>query len=156
MPTRSTAGFTTTVPDRHLKKKLHEAGLGEKKIALYKNDDPDYFKREIELNYEKLSGCGSFDLHKAIGRTNLEIIKAPKNGYTSNFLSTCYFGQAIIYIKPLQRNIDTFPITSQESDGECHTEICLDCGEDVPINNIRMHIEEKHGIRLQIKMCLLL
>ena len=44
------------------KKRLFDAGLGEKKITFPKNDNPTTFKQILEKQFEGLQTCGGYEL----------------------------------------------------------------------------------------------
>ncbi|XP_061195286.1 uncharacterized protein LOC133203526 [Saccostrea echinata] len=128
-----------SVPNKEEKKLLFEAGLGEKKITFVKNNNPEEFTNKLEQSYPKLKGCGGYELLRTVtnSRTELELIKPGSNGYTSEYLSNSYLGQATCFIRPIQVDLDISPV------GEEHVgkkERCLECGEAVPLIHLRNHI----------------
>ena len=99
-----------TIPDKVLKKRLNEAGLGERKVTFPKNADPKCLRDSLLKTFPKLEFAGGFDLMRSTSRVCLEVIHPPNCGYTTQFLSeeSC-IGQAIIYIRPLQKELDMTP-----------------------------------------------
>ena len=101
--------FQDTAPTREEKKRLFDAGLGEKKITFPKNDNPTTFKQILEKHFEGLQTCGGYELMRStIGsRLSLEKLKMPNTGFTTNYLSNASnLGQAYCYVRPIQRDIE--------------------------------------------------
>lgn len=99
-----------TVPDKSHKKLLIDAGLGEKRIQLTKNKDPEYFRSEVISNYPKLKDGGGFELMRSNSRVHLEKITVPSSGYTSHYLADeSGLGSAICYIRPIQQSLSLDP-----------------------------------------------
>lgn len=137
-----------TIPDKVIKKSLKESGLGERKVTFLKNADPKCFRDTLLKIFPKLEFAGGFDLMRSTSRVCLEVIHPPNSGYTTQFLSeeSC-IGQAIIYIRPLQKELDITPtVTVSEPAENCPVEECIECGESVPVISLRKHIQECHEL----------
>nr|XP_022341452.1 uncharacterized protein LOC111135568 isoform X3 [Crassostrea virginica] len=135
-----------TVPSKEEKKLLFEAGLGEKKITFVKNNTSEDFTKKLEENYPKMKGCGGYELLRTAtsSRIELKLIRPGSNGYTSEYLSNSYLGQATCFIRPIQIDLDISPV------GEEHIgrkERCLECGEDVPLLHLRNHLLKCKGTK---------
>lgn len=91
---------------------MFEAGLGEKKITFVKNNIPEDFTKKLEENYPKMKGCGGYELLRTAtsSRIELELIRPGSNGYTSEYLSNSYLGQATCFIRPIQIDLDISPV----------------------------------------------
>ncbi|CAL8326338.1 unnamed protein product [Boreogadus saida] len=127
---------------------LERAGLREKKITF-----PDIFCTATEftaillLNYPALRDCGGYQLLRARGTTRSKClipIDCPREGYTPHYLcSTANIGQAILYARPLQRDIDLETISQTEEPGphtQCEVE-CMFCGQVINMASIQDHID---------------
>ena len=101
------------VPQRVEKRALKEAGLGEKKV-IFKNKSGqfEHVKGTLEDHFPKLKDVqGAFEILRAAGaRRSLEVIAMPPLGYTVPYLREA-LGQAIAYMRPVQRCLDMTPIT---------------------------------------------
>ena len=98
------------VPTPAGKRTLFQAGLGEKKITFPKNTSPASLKDKLEEYYPQLTKGGGFELLRVsfTNRTALDLIVPPPAGYTSQFLSEeSGLGQAICYVRPIQRDLCT-------------------------------------------------
>ena len=101
-----------SIPSMHLKCQLTNAGLGEKKVIF--NDKKclwQHVKSVLEHEYPKLKDIdGAFEILRSSGsRRSLEVIPIPPKGYTVPYLKEA-LGQAIGYVRPLQKNLDNSPI----------------------------------------------
>lgn len=79
-----------------------------------------YFSDHLQLNFPQLKHCGGFQLLRSRGSTRskvLKIIPCSQDGYTPELLCNKELGvgAAVIYIRPLQKDIDLEVI------------ICLQC-----------------------------
>ncbi len=98
----------STQPSRSDKLSLQAAGLGRKTLTFGLNDDASAFIAKVEAVYPKIKTGGGFDLLRS-GATNKELmlITPPLSGYTVPFLrESSGIGQAIIYIRPMQRSLE--------------------------------------------------
>ena len=89
---------------------LHLASLGRKKIVFGSKDNAVKVKEKLEQAYTKLDKGGGFEilssgvLTSVCGLCILKPSMATESG----------LGQALAYIHPLQRNLDTSPIDIDE------------------------------------------
>ncbi|XP_053386140.1 uncharacterized protein LOC128550670 isoform X2 [Mercenaria mercenaria] len=130
-----------TVPSRQEKYRLHHAGLGEKRITFVKSTSKNDFENTLEEAYPKLRDCGGFELLRTPpgSRVALESILMPAGGYTSAYLADeSALGQAMCYIRPIQKDLDTEKMRTELSE-PCQE--CLTCGDMIPINVLREHVE---------------
>ena len=102
------------VPTRAEKFDLQQCGLGRKKVCFHSKATFTDFRRKLEEEYPKLKEGGGFELmrtgHQG-SNTVLTTIIPPASGYSVPFLrDSSGLGQALAYIRPLQRNLDTTPV----------------------------------------------
>ena len=104
-----------TNPSRGERICLKEAGLGERRIVFDdKKGNFAYFQGVLETQFPKLKTGGGFEILRSCGsRRQLQVIAMPAQGYDIPYLkqSLC---QAIGYIRPLQRDLDTTPVPKTE------------------------------------------
>lgn len=89
---------------------MHKAGAGERRITFVKDNHLETFRVKLEEVYPGLKDCGGFELlRSSVGsRVALELVKMPQNGFSTNFLANdSALGQALLYIRPIQKDIDT-------------------------------------------------
>ncbi|CAL8310478.1 unnamed protein product [Boreogadus saida] len=105
------------------------------------------FTAILLLNYPALRDCGGYQLLRARGTTRSKClipIDCPREGYTPHYLcSTANIGQAILYARPLQRDIDLETISQTEEPGphtQCEVE-CMFCGQVINMASIQDHID---------------
>jgi hypothetical protein len=127
----------STVAAREL---LIEAGLGEKKVII---PDINMTAREffgvIVEHFPKLHGCGGFELLRCISNSrNLEAI-SPKIAASPKLLKAIA-GTSKIYIRPIQRDLDLEESALDSSSLEM-MENCINCGESVPVHQLRTHMD---------------
>lgn len=79
-----------------------------------KNTDPNTFRNTVLQYYLKLREGGGFLLLRSASRTLLDVIEPPSSGYTSVYLADdISIGAAIIYIRPLQKDLDLAPVVTE-------------------------------------------
>ena len=109
----------STVPSRALKFQLQSAGLGRKKIIFGWKDNPFKLKEKLEEMYPKLvNGWGFELLRSGVPVHSLVVITPPPAGYSVAFLrDESGLGQALAYVRPLQKNLeisdDIVPLSDQ-------------------------------------------
>ena len=94
-----------TVPTPEQKRKLQDAGLGDKKITFGKSKSPSYFHNELLKSFTKLSNAGGYELLRSTSSniSQLEVIQTNPN-YNVMDLKTAVTS-AKIYIRPIQREL---------------------------------------------------
>ena len=102
------------VPSRVEKFELQECGLGRKKICFHSKAKYVDLRGKLEEEFPKLKTGGGFVLmrtgHKG-SNSLLSMIAPPPAGYSVPFLRDCSgLGQALAYIRPLQRDLDKNPL----------------------------------------------
>ncbi|XP_039894576.1 uncharacterized protein LOC120737779 isoform X2 [Simochromis diagramma] len=137
--------MSDTVPAKAVKFDLAAAGLGEKRISFQgRDDDPEVVKAKIEDTFPQLKDTGGFELLRISGTTrsrNLCTIPSPDTGYTVRYLRSPLsgIGQALIYIRPLQKSIDLEDsLTTLQQQGPPTK--CLNCDINIPLNKMKNHI----------------
>ena len=90
-------------------------GLGSKKLSLMVYGDSDDTHVMILEAFPQLREAGGYEILRASQSRMLEVVPAPTEGYTTAYLKDI-FGQAKIYLRPIQRDItdsiDGKPISS--------------------------------------------
>ena len=104
---------------RSEKLELQLAGLGRKKIVFGCRDNAVKVKEKLEQAYPKLDKGGGFEILRSGLSTSVRglcVLKpSAATGYSVNFLrNESGLGQALAYIRPLQRSLDTSPLAIEE------------------------------------------
>ena len=95
------------VPSKEMKWKLQVAGLGKKKVCFYSKANATEVKTKLEEVYPKLASGGGFEILRRGMSNELVLIEPPQSGYSVGFLrDIAGLGQAIAFVRPLQRNLD--------------------------------------------------
>ena len=106
----------TSVPSRAQKIALQNAGLGRRKVVFHCKASFIDVKIKLESVYPKLIQGGGFEILRSGSPTSkLSLITPPAGGYSVPFLwDSARLGQALAYIRPLQKDLDTSPLQSDE------------------------------------------
>ena len=97
-------------PTRERKETLQLAGLGRSKIKFDANSNAIEFKKKLEEVFPKLILGGGFELLRCSSSGSLAVLRQPACGYSVKYLrESSGLGQALLYIRPLQMNLDTSP-----------------------------------------------
>ena len=104
------------IPSRMTKLELQFAGLGRKKIVLGSKDNAVKVKEKLEEAFPKLKDGGGFEVLRSGPLKRLLLLKPPlATGYSVKYLrDDCGLGQALAYIRPLQRNLNISPVDVPE------------------------------------------
>lgn len=107
---RKDAEFT---PNRDESEMLQTAGLGKLKIVFPdKNGSHDDVASFLESKFPKLRDGGGFEVLRAAGggggQRSLHLVPPGREGYTVPHLKE-RFGQAVLYIRPLQKDLNEEP-----------------------------------------------
>ena len=101
-------------PGRAGKFTLQQAGLGRKKLCFSNKAKFAEFRQKIVEAFPKLSEGGGFEIMRTGhdgSNTALTTITPPPTGYSVPFLrDSSGLGQALAYIRPLQRDLDSNPV----------------------------------------------
>ncbi|XP_058641209.1 uncharacterized protein LOC131545974 [Onychostoma macrolepis] len=95
--------------------------------------------------FPKLSEAGGFQLLKRQGCTRtkiLEPIPCPDEGYTPEYLCSdaVRIGAATIYIRPLQKDLNT-EVAVRQASGNGPPVVCLYCSKAFPLPEIQEHVD---------------
>ncbi|CAH3146691.1 unnamed protein product [Porites lobata] len=155
-----------SAPSRSEKFELQLAGLGRKKIVFGCRDNAVQVKEKLEQAYPKLDKGGGFEILRSGNSTSVRglcVLKPPTStGYSVNFLrNESGLGQALAYIRPLQRSLDTSP--SEESGVQDSHHVgdnipqveCVKCKVMMPVTAIKQHMlacpaDDLHDIPLEV------
>ena len=101
-------------PTRAAKFALQQAGLGRRKICFHNKAKLAEFRQKLEEAFPKLCEGGGFEImrtgHQG-SNSSLTTITPPASGYSVPFLrDSSGLGQALAYIRPLQRDLDSNPV----------------------------------------------
>ena len=135
------------VPSSSEKQILQKAGLGIKRIKFEADNDEKAVLETItssEVNSEtgqtigfpKLKECGGFELMNCIA--NCRNLSTLDCAWSVKSLKTNIGGQSRIYLRPIQKDLCTEPLT-EETPCEIK-EKCNVCGQDVLVRNLRTHV----------------
>ena len=104
------------IPNARERTNLKLAGLGEKKFAVFAYGCSSELQEELFREYPKLESGGGFELLRAseAGGKDLVPIEIPHQGYSVEYLQAIV-KSAKIYIRPLQRDLDTSAVDEVSS-----------------------------------------
>lgn len=127
---------------------LQAAGLGKVKVVFKdKNGDFSHLQNTLQEYFPKLkSQNGAFELLRADrgGNTRpLLSIHMPNTGYTIKYLKGAVPGSAVIYVRPIQSDLDMSAV-KKEDGVKVYTQ-CVNCQEDVPLVEIKEHSDVCKG-----------
>ena len=106
----------TCVPSRAQEIALQNAGLGRRKVVFHCEASSIDVKTKLESVYPKLIQGGGFEILRSGSPSfKLSLITPPTGGYSVPFLwDSAGLGQALAYIRPLQKDLDTSAFQSDE------------------------------------------
>ena len=105
-----------SVPSRAQKITLQNAGLGHRKVVFLCKGTALDVKTKLESVFPKLKAGGGFELPRSGSPSSkLSLITHPSGGYSVAFLrDAAGLGQALAYIRPLQKDLDMLEKQSTE------------------------------------------
>lgn len=97
-----------SIPDSEEHMALQLSGLGEEKVSFSLDADHHDIYGEFQVVFPQLKDCGGFELLRLPegGGKVLQVIACPKIGYSVPYLCAVVH-HARIYIRPLQKDLDT-------------------------------------------------
>nr|XP_055061205.1 uncharacterized protein LOC129444508 isoform X2 [Misgurnus anguillicaudatus] len=125
-----------------------QAGLGRRTVNIPDNADHTEITKVLLQEYPKLQNIkGGWLLQKASGgsgQRKTTSLAQDSQGYTTKILKTSSNnGKNVIYIVPLQEEIDIVPLPYDAP--EFHNmpkNICMTCGTSVPLQLLPCHLED--------------
>ena len=95
---------------------LMQAGLGGKTLNFVESTDAEEFHEDLLETFPKLRTGGGYELLRTNDRNTrtLDVILPPPSGYTVAYLKSVA-GQARIYIRPLQKDLDLTPSEGEDT-----------------------------------------
>ena len=95
---------------------MTKAGLGKKKLVFSKDDHYQQCVEKINKAYPRFAQCGGFTLHRAAtGSYGRPLISLNTQWFHVKLLRRRKVsGHGVIYIKPMQQNMSSDPITEEE------------------------------------------
>ncbi|XP_062846704.1 uncharacterized protein LOC134308102 isoform X2 [Trichomycterus rosablanca] len=126
---------------------LLRAGLGRRSVNILDTADHTEITRVLLEEYPKLQNLhGGWLLHKAAGgsgQRKTTPLPQGSQGYTAKILkSSSNNGKNIIYIVPLQEEIDMTPLPYDAPEFKnMPKNVCMTCGQSVPLQLLPFHIE---------------
>lgn len=106
----------TTTPSRSRLNKLANAGLGKLRIVFPKSGTHEKFEEIICQKFPKVTKAGGVEVLRAEGggggQRYLTLVPPSPVGYSIKHLKE-RLGQAVLYIRPFQRDLDETPVTQE-------------------------------------------
>ena len=94
------------MPSRQEKDELKEAGLGEQRVNTGLRASAGQLHEKLLSVFPKLDGAGGYELLRCLPNSrSLAKLQTPQGGHTPESLKRDV-GQARIYIRPLQRDLN--------------------------------------------------
>ena len=128
---------------------LSLAGLGRRKVVFNnKRGDFGHLRNTLEKEFPKLqSQMGAFELLRADrGGSSRPLVPIPvqKDGYSIPFLKDIISSNAVIYIRPIQSDLDIEPNQQPPQASQINIQ-CVNCRAEVPIQAMKEHTEVCQG-----------
>ncbi|XP_070550716.1 uncharacterized protein [Ptychodera flava] len=128
----------SSVPSSEIKQILTRAGLGLKRLTF----DSECKSRDLmdtlmsDAGFPQLRDCGGVELLHCAYAKQLKVITC---NWSVPDLKTNLGSQSKIYIRPIQKNLSTKPISS-ETDETLITQTCMGCNKEFNIRELRDHL----------------
>ena len=124
-------------PDVEEQRELLTAGLGEEKLSVPESCEEDDLRDILLSSFPKLCNAGGFEFMYAESRTrDLKMIPPGPNGLTMKYL-VAFIGQEKIFVRPIQQDLMTFPISHKRPIVKHSGELCNNCDEMVEVHHLR-------------------
>lgn len=125
---------------------LQNAGLRKRKIVFKdKNGGFNHLRETLEADFPKLkTQRGAFELLRADrGGKNRPLLSIPltSTGYTIKDLKETVSGSVVIYVRPIQSNLDMTPNSAIRNGPTAYTQ-CVSCQMTVPICEMKQHTQD--------------
>ena len=100
----------SSVPGPIDRGRLMQAGLGERLLSFVESDDAEMLHGDLLQGFPKLREAGGYELLRTCDRNAryIDVIPPPPSGYDVTYLKSVA-GQAKIYVRPLQKDLDLTP-----------------------------------------------
>ncbi|KAG9262440.1 hypothetical protein AMEX_G24214 [Astyanax mexicanus] len=134
-------------PEGSQELKLLMAGLGKRQITMPENSNHTEISELLASEYPKLEKLsGGWLLYKASGgsgQRKLTVIPPESEGYNAKHLkSVSNNGKHIIFIVPLQEEIDIMPLPHDSPEfSKMPKSQCNTCGETLPLQVLALHVQ---------------
>ncbi|XP_049319012.1 uncharacterized protein LOC111188278 isoform X2 [Astyanax mexicanus] len=134
-------------PEGFQELKLLMAGLGKRQITMPENSNHTEISELLASEYPKLEKLsGGWLLYKASGgsgQRKLTVIPPESEGYNAKHLkSVSNNGKHIIFIVPLQEEIDIMPLPHDSPEfSKMPKSQCNTCGETLPLQVLALHVQ---------------
>lgn len=108
--------ISNKTPSIEITKLLQNAGLGKKKIVFDQSDDHEAVCKKLIKVYPRLKDVGGFTLHRSLlGGFNRKLTMIDQNWFhIKNLRNKKSTGTGIIYIRPMQRDLNLSKAVSTE------------------------------------------
>ncbi|XP_070546854.1 uncharacterized protein [Ptychodera flava] len=138
---------------------LVKLGLGERRVKIPVGSTASEVHEQLLDEYPKLSEGGGYEICRAYhGSRRLHAISCPNEGYSQRYLSI-EAGQAKLYIRPLQNNLERTPDVTVTAPSDmagtitainnAPKEVCGKCKVEIPFSLLRNHIETCTGLEIE-------
>ena len=96
--------------------RLMQAGLGGETLSIMESADAEDLHHDLLEAFPKLRAGGGYELLRTSERNNrtLDVIPPPLSGYTVAYFKSVA-GQAKIYVRPLQKDLDLTPTQREDT-----------------------------------------
>ncbi|XP_066930118.1 uncharacterized protein [Clytia hemisphaerica] len=137
---------SATTPSSQMVLTLEYAGLGRKKITFSNGSTHTEVVSQIYSTYPRLKNVGMFTLHKAKHGGNGQPIEDITLGsYDVDSLRKRFKTKSLIYLRPLQKNLDLTMMDGSEANKEnqnikgAATTTCFRCNKMIPLRRFLEH-----------------
>ncbi|XP_051792996.1 uncharacterized protein LOC127530390 [Acanthochromis polyacanthus] len=137
----------TVTPKADEELRFFQAGLGMRMVSLPEDAAHDQISEMLNQEYPKLQTLkGSWMFYKASGghgQRQLTIVSPQVEGYTTSQLKRASNGgKYMLYIAPLQGELDVTPLSKNASEfSKMPKATCENCQETMPIHLLALHVE---------------
>ena len=109
------------------RKLLLEAGLGEKKLTFPNIDcSAEEYRDELLQAFPKLTEAGGFEIMRCISNSRV-LEQVSPSALLSPRATLERVGRSRVYLRPIQKDLDTSPMEEQAMDNAVSTYNCVQC-----------------------------